>query len=111
VSDLDATLNRGHGARVSDPPQSHAAVPRKVGPIALAVLLQLLDGPATDEALIDAIRPRMHCSESSPRKRRGELVKNGYVHQVGLAQSEFGNDVALWGLTMKGVQRATQIPR
>lgn len=102
--DLDAVVVRGAGVRNTDPKTSRGAVPGRVGRIAAAVLLRLYSAQATDERLLADVRVEMGCSESSPRKRRGELERTGFVRAVGEATSEFGKPMLVWGLSPAGIE-------
>ena len=63
---------------------------------ALAALYS--DGPATDFELGD----RVGRQQTSAGKRRGELVKLGYVERVGVSRAPSGAAAAVWGLTPEG---------
>lgn len=98
-------VTTGPGARRTDPRTSHIAAdsqtPAKVGPIRAAVLLALWRRdpfPMTDAELWRELGG----SESSPRKRRGELVAAGFVESCGETTSEFGMPTMEWMLTVEG---------
>lgn len=91
--------------RATDPSTSHLAAGEqtdaRVGPIRAAVLLVLERcGPITDAELLLEVGG----AESSPRKRRGELVEVGWVEPCGEGESLYGRPSLLWRLTPAGLE-------
>lgn len=103
-------------ARRSDPPTSHAAA-GSVGDLResqRAVLTCFLEnGPMHDEQLVSVYTARCtpRQSTSGLRTRRHELAELGLLSATGdLAQTTYGRDSAVWGLTDKGRQQAETLP-
>ncbi len=94
------TLDDAPLARATDPQTSHDAPNRdRLSAHRLAALNALALGDATDFEL----EARTGIKQTSVGKRRGELVRMGYVENTGLRRlTPSGSTSIVWGLTDAG---------
>lgn len=109
--EMDIVPAKAPTTRNTDPATSHAA-PRKLNlnKTRLRVLCILNGSSMDDESLLRKYIDRHGmCAESTPRKRRQELVEMGYVITHGKTVKVNGSRRLVWEITPRGQERLREL--